>query len=350
MINEGYTFDRFVVGENNRFAYNVSVAVAQNPCGDYNPLYLHADVGLGKTHLMKSIEAYLNEYHPELRVMYLDACKFTNEFIESIKQSRKNVNAMHEFKMKYRREVDVLLVDDIQFLIGKERTQEEFFNVFNDLYLSSKQLVISSDILPKELVTLDERLSSRFGMGIIANITAPDYDTRLRILESKQELQDYKLDKEKLDFIANNVKHSIRSLEGALNKLIACARIYPELEEVEDLDLSKLLKEYIDENDSQYISGLTMDCIMEKVAEHYQLTLRELKGISRAAKITLARQIAMYLTYNLIEGITLQTIGDYLGGRNHATVMHGVRKVDSLMGKDEEIQSKITGLKAELSA
>lgn len=350
MMNNKYTFERFVVGENNSFAYNVCMEVAKNPCGNYNPLYLQAPVGLGKTHLMKAIVAYLQENRPELRVLYLDACEFTNEFIDSLKQSKKNINAMAEFKEKYRRNIDVLLIDDIEFLVGKECTQEEFFNVFNDLYMHSKQIVLSSDISPKELTTLDEKLTSRFGMGIVANIKEPDFETRLRILKSKQQYQGYKFDENVLSFIANNVKHSIRSLEGALNKLFTYCWVYPELMNEEEMDLSKLLKEFIDVNKSGYVDGLTLERIMETVSERFAYSLKEIKGKSRAAKLTEARQIGMYLSYHLIDGITLDTIGKYLGGRDHVTIMHGIRKIDGLMSKSEELLERVMSLRGELSA
>ena len=344
-LNERYTFDKFIVGDNNRFAHDVSMAVAKDPGKLYNPLYLYAAAGLGKTHLMQSTATYVLENQPGMRVMYIDASAFTEELITSIKASRTDPNAMPAFKRKYRREVDILLVDDIQFLMGKKATQEEFLNMFNELYMMGKQIVLSSDVPPQELETLDDRLGTRFGMGVVANISMPTYETRMRILESKQENSEIKITKEPLNFIAQNIKNNVRQLEGALNKLLAYERMKREFgDDIEEIDLNELLKDYI----TVEPLNLTPDNILDRVSEYYHLTVKEIKGASRSAQIVFARHVCMFLMYNLIDNITLQQIGDELGGRNHATIMHGIKKIYGLAGADTELLDSIYDLQKEI--
>ena len=344
-LNEKYTFEKFIVGENNRFAHDVSLIVAKDPGKNYNPLYLYANAGLGKTHLMQSIAAYIQENQPDMRVMYIDATAFTEELISSIKASRRDPNAMPAFKKKYRREVDILLVDDVQFLMGKTATQEEFYHMFNELYMRGKQIVLSSDVPPQALETLDERLSTRFGMGVVANISMPTYETRMKILESKQANSDIKMPKEPLSFIAQNIKNNVRQLEGALNKLLAYERMRMQFGyDMEEIDLGELLKDYITEEPL----NLSPENILDKVSEYYHLTVNEIKGASRSAQIVFARHVCMFLMYNLIDNITLQEIGNELGGRNHATIMHGIKKIYGLAGADTELLDSIYDLQKEL--
>lgn len=343
-LNTRYTFEKFIVGDNNRFAHDVSMAVAVSPGQKYNPLYLHSPAGLGKTHLMQSIASYITKEQPHLRVMYVDASDFTNELINSIKNSRKDPMAMYEFKKKYRREVDVLLVDDIQFLMGKMSTQEEFYNMFNELYMQGKQIVLSSDVAPQELETLDHRLSTRFAMGVVASISMPEYETRMKILESKQADLGIRLPEEPIFFIAKNIKSNVRQLEGALNKVIAYEKVNEGLEELTDLNLEEILKDYIVEERPT----LSPDYILEKISEKYQISVKELTGSSRAAKIVFARNVCMYLMYNLLDGISLQQIGEILGGRNHATIIHGIKKISERAGEDAELSGSIDNLKKEL--
>ena len=340
-----YTFENFVVGNSNKFAHAASLAVAETPGQGYNPLFIYGGSGLGKTHLMPSTATYVLENQPGMRVMYIDASAFTEELITSIKASRTDPNAMPAFKRKYRREVDILLVDDIQFLMGKKATQEEFLNMFNELYMMGKQIVLSSDVPPQELETLDDRLGTRFGMGVVANISMPTYETRMRILESKQENSEIKITKEPLNFIAQNIKNNVRQLEGALNKLRAYERMKREFgEDIEEIELSELLKDYI----TVEPLNLTPDNILDRVSEYYHLTVKEIKGASRSAQIVFARHVCMFLMYNLIDNITLQQIGDELGGRNHATIMHGIKKIDKTLKLNFTLRDQIEEIKERL--
>lgn len=314
-LNPNYTFESFVVGSNNRFAHSASLAVAESPGEAYNPLFLYGGVGLGKTHLMHSIAHYIQTNNPSLKVLYVTSETFTNELIEAIG----NKSTM-KFRKKYR-EIDVLLIDDVQFIIGKESTQEEFFNTFNELHLANKQIIISSDRPPKEMETLEERIQSRFEWGILADIGAPDYETRMAILKQREEADGVHIGDEILNYIAKNVKSNIRELEGALNKLIA----YSNLEKTEiTMELAELLLQNIISPDKP--KEITPQLIIEIVSDHFQITVDQMISKNRSSEINRSRQIAMYLSRNLTDS-SLNYIGGLLGGRDHATIINGVDKI-----------------------
>ncbi len=313
-LNPRYTFDTFVVGKNNNFAYNASLAVAESPAEVYNPLFLYGGVGLGKTHLMHSIAHFILEQNPNKKVLYVPSETFTNEVINNIRN--KNNAAMTEFREKYRG-IDVLLIDDIQFIIGKEATQEEFFHTFNDLHGAGKQIIISSDRPPKEMSTLEERFRSRFEWGLIADISAPDYETRVAILRKREELDGYHLDDEIIQYIATNVKSNIRELEGALTRVNA----YGHLNKKEiNLELAQeALKNIISPDEKKQV---TPEFIVDCVCEYFNVSKSDLQSSKRNADIVLPRQIIMYLCREKTS-ITYKEIGKLLGGRDHTTVMHG---------------------------
>ncbi len=334
-LNPNYTFDTFVVGNNNQLAHTISLVVAEeaaNPEKKFNPLFLWGDVGLGKTHLMHSIAHHILANHPQLKIQYVSSEVFTNEVIEAIRSgSNSQIKAIRD---KYRN-VDVLLIDDIQFIIGKDRTQEEFFNTFNVLYNAGKQIVISSDKPPKEMLTLEERFRSRFQWGCMADISTPDYETRMAILRKKEELDDFELDDEIIQYIANNIKSNIRELEGALNRLMA----YSRLTHVNiTIETAKEQLESIINPDSH--KTVTPELIIEIVAEHFQKTPDQLLSKSRSSDIARPRQIAMYLCKQMTQ-TSLTDIGRILGGRDHSTIIHGIEKIEKECKKDQSTQNLI---------
>lgn len=328
-LNPRYTFDTFVVGGNNEFARAASLAVAENPGEIYNPLFIYGGVGLGKTHLMHSIAHFILDQAPDTKVLYVTSEKFTNELIDSI---QKNTTA--QFREKYRN-IDILLIDDIQFIIGKERTQEEFFHTFNTLHESKKQIIISSDKPPKEMLTLEDRLRSRFEHGLIADIQSPDYETRMAILKKKEELDGLKIDEEVLKYIATNIKSNIRELEGALTKIVAFSRLKKrEL----NVDLAEeALKDIISPNEKKVI---TPDLIVEVVAEHYNITPSDIYSKDKSRNISYPRQIVMYLCRKLTE-LSVTDIGKALGNRDHSTVLHGDEKIQKDIKKDQVISNTV---------
>ena len=322
-LNPNYTFDTFVVGSNNKLAHTISLVVAEeanNPAKKYNPLFLWGGVGLGKTHLMHSIAHHILANHPNLKIQYVPSEVFTNEVIDAIRNgSNSQINAIRD---KYRN-VDVLLIDDIQFIIGKDRTQEEFFNTFNVLYNAGKQIVVSSDKPPKEMTTLEERFRSRFQWGCMADIGSPDYETRMAILRRKEEMDNIEFDDEIIKYIATNIKSNIRELEGALNRLMAFSR----LTNVEiTIETAKEQLESIINPDMH--REITPQLIIEIVAEHFQKTPEQLISKSRSSDIVRPRQIAMYLCKNMT-GASLAGIGEILGGRDHSTIIHGIEKIEA---------------------
>ena len=324
-LNPKYTFDTFVVGSNNNFAHAASLAVADSPGEIYNPLFLYGGVGLGKTHLMHSIAHFILEKDPTKKVLYVTSETFTNELIDALKIGKNgNELAMTTFREKYRNN-DVLLIDDIQFIIGKESTQEEFFHTFNHLHVSGKQIIISSDKPPKDIETLEARLRTRFEWGLIADISSPDYETRMAILRKKEELdglERYHIPDEVMQYIANNITSNIRELEGSLNKLIALANL-----ENKPIDIplaAEALKDMISPNNTREI---TPELIIEVVSDHFNVPAAELKGKKRNAEIVLPRQIVMYLCRKMTD-TPLKTIGLILGGKDHASVSHGVKKIE----------------------
>lgn len=330
-LNPRYTFDTFVVGANNNLAHAASLAVAESPAEIYNPLFIYGGVGLGKTHLMHSIAHYILEQNPNSKVMYVTSEKFTNELIESIR----NVNTTPtEFREKYRN-IDVLLIDDIQFIIGKESTQEEFFHTFNTLHESKKQIIISSDKPPKDILTLEERLRSRFEWGLTVDIQPPDYETRMAILKKKEELDGLQIDNEVMKYIATNVKSNIRELEGALTKIVALSRL--KKKEVNVTLAEEALKDLISPDDKKQ---LTPDLIIEVIAEHFNISPSDIYSINKSRNIAYPRQIAMYLCRKLTE-LSLADIGKLMGNRDHSTILHGIDKVERNINKDAGMQNTI---------
>ena len=344
-LNPKYTFDTFVVGGNNNFAHAASLAVAESPGEVYNPLFLYGGVGLGKTHLMHSIAHFILEKDPNKRVLYVTSETFTNELIEALKSGRSSNEPMSAFKKKYR-DIDVLLVDDIQFIIGKESTQEEFFHTFNHLHSNGKQIIISSDKPPKDIETLEARLRTRFEWGLIADISSPDYETRMAILRKKQELdglERYHIPNEVMHYIASNVKSNIRELEGSLNKLIALHKL--KKEDINIMLASEALKDIVSPNENRQI---TPELILEVVSEHYSVSISDLKSGKRNSNISIPRQVAMYLCRNMTD-TPLKSIGIILGGRDHSTVNHGVEKVAQEIKIDEAFSNTVEIIKKKIN-
>ena len=345
-LNPKYTFDTFVVGSNNNFAHAASLAVADSPGEIYNPLFLYGGVGLGKTHLMHSIAHFILEKDPTKKVLYVTSETFTNELIDALKIGKNgNELAMTTFREKYRNN-DVLLIDDIQFIIGKESTQEEFFHTFNHLHVPGKQIIISSDKPPKDIETLEARLRTRFEWGLIADISSPDYETRMAILRKKEELdglERYHIPDEVMQYIANNITSNIRELEGSLNKLIALANL-----ENKPIDIplaAEALKDMISPNNTREI---TPELIIEVVSDHFNVPAAELKGKKRNAEIVLPRQIVMYLCRKMTD-TPLKTIGLILGGKDHASVSHGVKKIEHDVKTDEALNNTVNIIKKKLN-
>ncbi|MBA4688369.1 MAG: chromosomal replication initiator protein DnaA [Candidatus Galacturonibacter soehngenii] len=339
-LNPRYTFDTFVVGGNNSFAHAASLAVAESPGEVYNPLFLYGGVGLGKTHLMHSIAHFILQQKPETKVLYVTSEFFTNELIEAIRNG--NNTAMSKFREKYR-SIDVLLIDDVQFIIGKESTQEEFFHTFNDLHGAKRQIILSSDKPPKDMETLEARLRSRFEWGLIADISSPDYETRMAILRKKEELDGYNIDDEVIKYIATNIKSNIRELEGALNKLIACAKL--EKKEI-TVDLAqKALQDIISPDAPKEI---TPQLIINTVAEHYNISPSDLASTKRNAEIVLPRQIAMYLCRDMTS-TPLKAIGGFLGKKDHTTVIHGADKISNEIKTNESLSNAIDIIKKKIN-
>ena len=339
-LNPNYTFDTFVVGNNNRFAHSASLAVAETPGEVYNPLFIYGGVGLGKTHLMHSIAHFIQDNHPELKVLYVSSETFTNEQIESIRNG--NNTAMTKFREKYR-SIDVLLIDDVQFIIGKESTQEEFFHTFNELHVAKKQIIISSDRPPKEMETLEERIRSRFEWGLLADIGSPDYETRMAILRKKEEMDGFELDDAILNYIAINIKSNIRELEGALNKLVA----YSNLVNTEiTMDIAvKELQNIISPDQPREI---TPQLIIEVVSEHFGITVDQIMSKSRSSDVAKPRQIAMYLCKNMTDH-PLDSIGQLLGGRDHSTVIHGIKKVTDEISSDQTFAKTVETIRKKIN-
>ena len=341
-LNPKYTFDTFVIGSNNRFAHAASVAVAESPGKEYNPLFLYGGVGLGKTHLMHSVAHYILQKDPFKRVLYVTSEVFTNELIDSIRNG--NNTSMTKFREKYRN-IDVLLIDDVQFIIGKESTQEEFFHTFNSLHSANKQIVISSDRPPKDMETLEARLQSRFEWGLIADISSPDYETRMAILRKKEEIDGYNIDDEVIRYIATNIKSNIRELEGALNKLVALSNL--EKREINISMAEEVLKDIISPNNKKEV---TPQVILETVAEHYGISAGDIIGSKRNAEIVLPRQIVMYLCREITD-TPYKNIGILLGNRDHSTVISGDNKVrEKLQSNDNKLKNNIEIIRKKLSS
>ena len=339
-LNPKYTFDTFVVGSNNNLAHAAALAVAESPGEIYNPLFIYGGVGLGKTHLMHAIAHFILKNTPDAKILYVTSETFTNELIDAIRN--KNNTTTTEFREKYRNN-DVLLIDDIQFIIGKESTQEEFFHTFNTLYESKKQIIISSDKPPKEIETLEERLRSRFEWGLTVDIQSPDYETRMAILRKKEELEGYNIDNEVITYIATNIKSNIRELEGALTKVMAYSRLNKC--EINLKMAEEALKDIISPGAQREV---TPELIIQIVAEHFGLTPQDIASQKRTKEIVYPRQIAMYLCRDML-ATPLQTIGSFLGGRDHTTIIHGADKISSDLKKDETQKNTIEILKKKIN-
>ena len=346
-LNPNYTFDTFVVGNNNRMAQAASLAVAESPGEVYNPLFLYGGVGLGKTHLMHSIAHFIHSNRPDAKILYVSSETFTNELIDAIRNGKNNSNggntaALSKFREKYRN-IDVLLIDDIQFIIGKESTQEEFFHTFNELRDARKQIVISSDKPPKDMETLEERIRSRFEWGLTADIGSPDYETRMAILKRKAEMDNFELDDEIFSYIANNIKSNIRELEGALNKLMAFSNLV-QMPITMDLAVQELKNVISPDKPNE----ITPQLVLDVVCEHFQISLEQLKSKNRSNNIARPRQIAMYLCKNMTD-ISLDGIGEHLGGRDHSTVIHGVNKITDEYENIEATRSLVDTIKKKIN-
>jgi chromosomal replication initiator protein len=324
-LNSKYTFDTFVIGTGNRFAHAASLAVAEAPAKAYNPLFLYGGVGLGKTHLMHAIGHYIIEHNPAARVLYISCEKFTNEFIDAIRHNR-----TENFRNKYRN-IDVLLIDDIQFLEGKVQTQEEFFHTFNALHEEHKQIIISSDRQPKEIPTLEDRLRSRFEWGLITDIQPPDLETRIAILRKKARAEQLDVPNEAMLYIANQIDTNIRELEGALIRVVAYSSLINQ-----DITVSlaaDALKNIIPSSRPKVV---TIPNIQQIVSDYYNIRVDELKARKRTKNVAFPRQVAMYLTRELTD-LSLPKIGDAFGGRDHTTVIHAHEKIRQLIESDQEL-------------
>lgn len=332
-LNSKYKFDTFVVGSNNKFAHSAALAVAESPGEAYNPLYLYGGAGLGKTHLMHSIGHFILEQNPKMKVLYVTSEAFTNDVIESIRSG--NAAAMNKLREKYRT-VDVLMVDDVQFIIGKESTQEEFFHTFNVLHTAGKQIVISSDKPPKEMETLEERFRSRFEWGLTCDIQAPDYETRMAILRKIAENYDKKVDDHIFQYIATNIKSNIRELEGAFNRIIAKSKIENQSEITLDL-AEDALKDIINPDKKREI---TPQLIINTVAEDFNVNADDITSKKRSAEFVLPRQVVMYLCRNLTD-VSLINIAKILNKKDHTTILHGSNKIDSDMKTNSELKERI---------
>ena len=335
-LNRKYTFEEFVAGSSNQFAYAAAMAVASNPATTYNPLFIYGGVGLGKTHLVNAIGNAILKKTPQMRICYYTSEKFMNELINSLRYNR-----MDEFRNKFR-SMDVLLIDDIQFIAGKERTQEEFFHTFNALYESHKQIIVTSDKFPKDIPGLEERLRSRFEWGLIADIQAPDVETKLAILKMKAEQNSINLPEDVSLFLANSICNNVRELEGYLIRIGA----YASLTSVPvSLEMARdVLKDILIERNRE----LSVEEIVKKVSLHFNIKVSDIKSAKRLKAVVLPRQIAMYISRQLTSS-SYPEIGDRFGGKDHSTIIHAIRKIEKLMEEDFQLKSTIENLKKELT-
>ncbi|HHZ02410.1 MAG TPA: chromosomal replication initiator protein DnaA [Tissierellia bacterium] len=330
-LNPKYRFDNFIIGNSNRFAHAASLAVAEAPATAYNPLFIYGGVGLGKTHLMHAIGHYILDNNPDAYVLYVTSEKFTNDLINSIKDGTNE-----EFRNTYRR-ADVLLVDDIQFIAGKESTQEEFFHTFNALHGANKQIIVSSDNPPSEIPTLEDRLRSRFEWGLIADIQPPDYETRIAILRKKAEAENYNIPDEVISYIAQHIQSNIRKLEGALIRIYAYASLTNKKEVTLEL-AQEALKHLISEN-----KKVSINDIKEIVANYYNLSVEDLVSKKKTKNIAYPRQLAMYISRKLTD-LSLPKIGEEFGGRDHSTVLHAYNKIEEEMENSQEVKKNVDDL------
>lgn len=339
-LNPRYTFDHFVVGHGNRFAHAASLAVAEAPAKAYNPLFLYGGVGLGKTHLMQAIGHHVAKINPRSKILYITSETFTNELINSIRDDK-----TLQFRSKYR-SIDILLVDDVQFLAGKERTQEEFFHTFNTLYEAGKQIVVSSDRPPKEIPTLEERLRSRFEWGLTADIQAPDFETRIAILKKKAETSELSVPDDILSYIASKVVSNIRELEGALIRVVAFASL--NASDISTNLVDHVLKDILDPRRVDR-SKLSIDLIKKATADYYSVKIDDMSAKIRTREIATARQVAMYLARDLT-GSSLPKIGDEFGGRDHTTVLHAFEKIKAALKSETDIKEAVKNILVKLKS
>lgn len=345
-LNPNYTFDNFVVGSNNNYAHAVSLAVAEDPANTYNPLFIYGGSGLGKTHLMHAIGNYILKHNPEMKVLYVASEMFTSELIEAINNQEKGNSRMNAFKQKYR-SVDILLIDDIQFIEGKEATQEEFFHTFNTLYEFQKQIVISSDRHPSKLTRLDDRLKSRFQWNIVADVQYPDFETRVAILRNKAKQEEVEMDDEflqVLDMIAEKVKFNIRELESALTRVISFSRVQKDHPKITVAFTKNNLPDIFDTHDS------TISCekIKKTVCKKYNIKLADMESSKRKREFTHPRQIAMYLCREMTD-LSLPQIGESFGGRDHTTVLHAYNKIEEEMKVSSLLAEEVRMIREEMS-
>lgn len=335
-LNPRYTFDTFVIGSNNRFAHAASLAVSESPAKAYNPLFIYGGVGLGKTHLMHAIGHHVLEHNRNCRVVYISSEKFTNEFINAIRDNKTDL-----FRSKYR-SADILLIDDIQFIAGKEQTQEEFFHTFNTLHDSNKQIIISSDRPPKDIPNLEDRMRSRFEWGLITDVQPPDYETRIAILRKKASADQLDVPSDVLAFIADRIDTNIRELEGALIRVMAYSAL---MNQPVSIDLAQeALKDLVPEAKMKIVG---IPEIQQQVASYYRLRIEDLKSKKRTKSIAFPRQIAMYLSRELTDH-SLPKIGEDFGGRDHTTVMHAYDKIKKSLPNDPDLQQAIDEIKKKL--
>ena len=337
-LNPSYTFDRFIVGPSNRLPHAAAMAVADKPAQAFNPLFIYGGVGLGKTHLMHAVGHRAMDQRPETQVLYVSSEKFTNDLIKSIMGQR-----TEEFRDRYR-SADILMIDDIQFIAGKEATQEEFFHTFNDLFQSGRQIIVSSDRSPKAITTLAERLRSRFEGGLIVDVQAPDFETRTAILSRKGQSLGIHVPNDVLEYVARKVQSNIRELEGALNKIIALAQLFNTPIKME-IAAQALNDAALEARRAQ----ITPDRIVDEVTKHFKVTLSELRGRGRSKDIVLPRQIAMYVMREET-GSSLVEIGSLLGGRDHSTVMHGIDKIEKEIETNTTVRQHVTAVREALYA
>jgi chromosomal replication initiator protein len=337
-LNPRYTFESFVIGNSNRFAHAASLAVSEAPARAYNPLFIYGGVGLGKTHLMHAIGHHVMQATSNYRVLYISSEKFTNEFINAIRD-----NKTVEFRNKYRT-IDVLLIDDIQFLAGKEQTQEEFFHTFNALHENNKQIIISSDRPPKEIPTLEDRLRSRFEWGLITDIQSPDLETRIAILRKKANSERISINNDVILYIANNIATNIRELEGAFIRVIAYSSLTNRRIDVALAE--EALKGILSRHNKPKL--ITIAKIQQETAEHFALKTEELKAKKRTKNVVLPRQVAMYLARELTDA-SLPKIGEEFGGRDHTTVMHACKKIDADMKTNRQLKGAIEQIIANIN-
>ena len=337
LFNEKYSFDNFVVGKSNQFVYAAARSVAEEPGLKYNPLFFYGGVGLGKTHLLHAIGNYLTKARPELNIVYVTCEKFTNDYIESLRSGKDN--SLQAFRGKYRN-VDVLMIDDIQFISNKTGTQEEFFHTFNDLYQNNKQIIISSDRPPKEIATLEDRLRSRFTSGLIQDIQQPDFETRLAILQKKAQIEKYNIDNDVLSFIAEKIDTNIRELEGMLSKVVFYASLLGKPSATMN-EAMEAMKDHIDNSKEK----ITAEKIINVVCNYYNIKKEDLVGKKKNKEIVEPRQICMYLISDILE-LPLASIGSLFGGRDHTTVIHARDKVSSMIKTNYNLKTTINDIKA----